>query len=215
MSVEDAKTCSSCSRRTRSRLECSQCAKALCDYCAGIKSSILPGWLKAHVGEHPHHNDFLSVTPPTISFPSMLERDCHCVEEQSVVTHCDRCLTCTAPPNCGDVHLTDWHIAALRFGDRLYWCMTCRNIYGASLRTCKKCYEEELGRHESHKFQKIHLVRRDPNSPIASMTGPEQAARCWECYDCDEGNQTYTVVLLARLTRISYSTSQLRSPPLC
>jgi hypothetical protein len=94
--IEDTKSCSSCSRRTRSRFECTQCTKALCDFCSGMPT-ILPGWLKDHAAEHPHHKDFWSVAPPTISLPSRLERDCHCVEDQSAAAHCDRCLVCTVP----------------------------------------------------------------------------------------------------------------------
>lgn len=89
--TEAAKACSTCSRLVRSRCECTQCGKVLCDMCSAITTT-LNDWFDEHKAEFPFHKTFRSIAPPNLSRPLSLDRDCDCVSDGEVMAHCGRCL---------------------------------------------------------------------------------------------------------------------------
>ena len=89
MEHELVKSCSSCSKRVRSRFECTTCAKSLCDICCEIHA-ISNAWFDEH---DPSHKLFRSIMPPNFSVPMELERTCRCVEDPNVMMHCSRCVS--------------------------------------------------------------------------------------------------------------------------
>ena len=90
MESDVTKCCSSCSKLVRSRFECTQCEKSLCNICCEIMATN-DAWFDEH---DPSHKLFRSIVPPNFSVPEVLTRTCRCVEDPNVMMHCSRCVTC-------------------------------------------------------------------------------------------------------------------------
>lgn len=82
-----------CSRTVRSRLEYTDCGRAICGFCVCFEVT-LNAWLSEHEAGFLYHRSFIAVIPPNVSNPPKVERDCNCIEDQNAVDHCSQCFAC-------------------------------------------------------------------------------------------------------------------------
>ena len=79
------------SHDNRSRIECPSCQANLCLSCWGT-DQIQAAWQMKHDEEHQDHKELIFVFPPHHFMLREYLGTCRCIDDVSVVHHCERCL---------------------------------------------------------------------------------------------------------------------------
>jgi hypothetical protein len=85
------KDCSLCAGRVRCRIECPDCHLVICYECSQIVK-VRKKWHKDHEVRHSLHQRIIEIVSPTFLVPSVVSRNCHCVEDEDSLFHCNGCL---------------------------------------------------------------------------------------------------------------------------
>ena len=79
---------------------------------------------------------------------------------------------------------------AIKVGESLYMCRTCKREGGSTTELCHKCYTEESPKHKGHEFSQLITERVDDMPDDENI----QLANLWRCTACSFGMHEFSYI---------------------
>ena len=143
--IAEFASCSECALDVRSRIECLDCARAICRGCHDPAERRMT-WYKQHQTQHGKGHGFCNIVPPTYSLVSPTEHKCECFRATGCISHCESCFS----PH--------------KLGHTIYRCQTCMNEYHYAQEMCERCKNRESQTHAGHDIRRL-VIRRVTDMP--------------------------------------------------